>query len=95
MDLYVHATPWYNDVFDANGDDVTDDTWHKFSTLSPAPDTDPVYSGNLGNIADGSCPNRCPEPTYGNYRGRGWDAWNRTTVIRWDVTNGFEYVSAA
>lgn len=103
-DWWVRASKLYSDpaesIFDAYGDGVIEDTWHRWSEDTPATADGTIVSGSKLGVA-ATMPNNpwCNEPGSGKITtGRGWNRnevdseYNVRLIVRWNVTGGFTYV---
>ena len=94
VECYARAIiPWGYDpaAFDANGDDVIEDKWSLFDTISPSTDAS-VETSWLGSIA--GPPTWCSAPPEDADNLLGWALSPScfSAIIRWNVAGGFVYV---
>ncbi len=96
IDFCVKATAdrlaSYPDVWDNCGDDVNEEAWSIFDTITGTSGT--VRSDTIGNINDPHLCTWCEPPTAGTiWKSRGYEVEDECVIVRWNVTNGFAYVA--
>ena len=94
IDYYAFAVK-YNDAFDAFGDDVLEDTWSLWASYTPDPPVLNLHSPiALGKDGVGDYPTPwCDQPTAADPNtGRGYSVTGFFIIIRWNISDGFEYV---
>ncbi len=85
IDFYTRATVsglGESKVFDDNGDEVIENTWHCFSIVTNDLSSPSIYSGLLGDIT--VKPAECAEPRPGYSTSRGWTANFSKSVVKYN-----------